>query len=401
MNSQFLQEIKILLVEDSDADRKILANTLRKYFKNILEANNGEEALEIYKIHKDIDLIISDITMPKMDGIEFLKRVRLNNLYLPFIFITAKLDIDTIREAINLNANYYILKPINVNELLQKIDLLCEKLFFEKRLLDKQKEIENYISAVDTVALIFKMYEDGQITYMNKAMHEISNFTIEDLKTLNFNDIIHPSIPKKLINDTWSLIKDGKLFKGDTKFISKNKEVFYLNNTVFKIKGMKKDEYITIAFLTTQENIKKRDFQRKVLLNIQETNKKEAEYKKIIEELSKKINDENNYIKTCKHQLNIEKERALNKERQLTHYELQMENTNAKYEKIITTKNEEIKTHIDTIELKKRKLNTLTSENYDLKEELKILKEKYNNLEEELNKKNKRVTDLLDIINKS
>lgn len=399
MNTSFLQEIKILLVEDSQTDRKVLVNTLKKYFKNIIEAGNGQEAFEIYKLHNDIDLIVSDISMPIMDGITLLKKIRLNDLYIPFIFTTAKLEIDTILDAINLNVNYYILKPINVHELLQKIDLLCEKIFFEKRLIQKQEEIKNYIKAVDEVAFIFKMYEDGQITYMNKAMQDVSGYTKDDLKNLNFNNIIHPSIPKKYIEETWSLLKDGKLFKGDTKFISKDKETFYLNNTVFKVKDTK-DEYITIAFLTTQENLKKRNFHKKVLLNIQEANKKELEYKKTIEQLQKKIKAEDDFVHTCSHNLELERKRVLSKERQLTHYELQMENTNAKYEKIISSKNEEIKTHIETIENKKKRIDSLLSENYDLKEDLKILKQKYQNMEEDLNKKNKRVIDLLQLLNK-
>lgn len=399
MDVNFLEELKILVVEDSKTDRELLVDTLKRYFKNILVAKDGKEAYEIYKFHNDIDLIISDIIMPHMDGIEFLKKIRQNDYNLPFIFTTAKLEIDTILEAINLNANYYVIKPINMNDLLQKVDLLCEKLFFQKRLIDKQKEIKNYIEAVDTVALIFKMYDNGQITAMNKSMQDISGYTQEDLATLNFNDLIHPSVPKKMIDDTWEKVKNDELFKGDTKFISKNKETFYLNNTVFKTK-QSQDEYITIAFLTTQENLKKRDFHKKVLLNIQEANKKEAEYRKTIQELNKKIEVQDNFFATYTRQLEMERERALSKERQLTHYELQMENTNSKYEKIISSKNEEIKVHIDTLEMKKRKIDFLNSENYTLKEELKTIRTKYESLENDMIKKNKRINDLMDLLNK-
>jgi len=399
LDVNFLEELKILVVEDSKTDRELLVDTLKRYFKNILVAKDGKEAYEIYKFHNDIDLIISDIIMPHMDGIEFLKKIRQNDYNLPFIFTTAKLEIDTILEAINLNANYYVIKPINMNDLLQKVDLLCEKLFFQKRLIDKQKEIKNYIEAVDTVALIFKMYDNGQITAMNKSMQDISGYTQEDLATLNFNDLIHPSVPKKMIDDTWEKVKNDELFKGDTKFISKNKETFYLNNTVFKTK-QSQDEYITIAFLTTQENLKKRDFHKKVLLNIQEANKKEAEYRKTIQELNKKIEVQDNFFATYTRQLEMERERALSKERQLTHYELQMENTNSKYEKIISSKNEEIKVHIDTLEMKKRKIDFLNSENYTLKEELKTIRTKYESLENDMIKKNKRINDLMDLLNK-
>jgi PAS domain S-box-containing protein len=400
LNQNSLENITLLIAEDSDTDRNILVNTLKKYFKNIIEASNGLEAYDLYnKYINEIDIIVSDITMPKLDGIELLKRIRLKDLNLPFIFTTAKLEIDSVLEAINLNANYYIIKPIKITDLLQKIDLLCEKLFFQKRLEEKQKEIENYIEAVDSVALIFKMLEDGQITYMNKSMQEISGYDEKDLQELNFNNIIHPSIPKKIIEDTWSLLREDKLFKGDTKFLSKNQETFYLNNTVFKIKSFQKDEYITIAFLTTQENLKKRDFHRKVLLSIQEANRKEAEYKSIIKDLQKQLNNENNFIANCSLQLENEKQKAIAKERQLTHYELQMEKNNEKNEKILNSKNEEIQSHIKKLEIVKRKHDLLFEENLELKEEVKGLKEKYLYSQEEIISKNKKINDLIDLIN--
>ncbi len=400
MNQNSLENITLLIAEDSDTDRQILVNTLKKYFKNIIEASNGLEAYEFYaKYSNEIDIIVSDITMPKLDGIELLKRIRLKDLNLPFIFTTAKLEIDSVLEAINLNANYYIIKPIKIPDLLQKIDLLCEKLFFQKRLEEKQKEIENYMKAVDSVALIFKMLEDGQITYMNKSMQEISGYNEQDLQELNFNNIIHPSIPKKMIEDTWSLLRKDKLFKGDTKFLSKKQEPFYLNNTVFKIKSFQKDEYITIAFLTTQENLKKRDFHRKVLLNIQEANKKEAEYKSIIKDLQKQLNNENNFITNCGLQLENEKQKAIAKERQLTHYELQMEKNNEKNEKLLNSKNEEIQSHIKKLEIVKRKYDLLFEENLELKKEVKGLKEKYLYSQEEIISKNKKINDLIDLIN--
>jgi PAS domain S-box-containing protein len=400
LNQNSLENITLLIAEDSDTDRNILVNTLKKYFKNIIEASNGLEAYDLYnKYINEIDIIVSDITMPKLDGIELLKRIRLKDLNLPFIFTTAKLEIDSVLEAINLNANYYIIKPIKITDLLQKIDLLCEKLFFQKRLEEKQKEIENYIEAVDSVALIFKMLEDGQITYMNKSMQEISGYDEKDLQELNFNNIIHPSIPKKIIEDTWSLLREDKLFKGDTKFLSKNQETFYLNNTVFKIKSFQKDEYITIAFLTTQENLKKRDFHRKVLLNIQDANRKETEYKSIIKDLQKQLNNENNFIENCSLQLENEKQKAISKERQLTHYELQMEKNNEKNEKLLNSKNEEIQSYIKKLEIIKKKQDLLFEENLQLKEGLKELKEKYLYSQEEIISKNKKINDLVDLIN--
>ena len=63
---------------------------------------------------------------------------------LPFIFITDRTDSKTILDAVDLNISYYMFKPINIHNLLQKIDFVCEKLFLQKKLDNKQKEIQNY-----------------------------------------------------------------------------------------------------------------------------------------------------------------------------------------------------------------------------------------------------------------
>ncbi len=399
MGSNYLQEIKILIVEDSTEERKKLLETLQRYFKTIYEAEDGEKAYEIYSQNdKNIDLIISKITLRNLDGIELLRKIRESNFNLPFIFISDKTDSKTILDAVDLNISYYMFKPINIHNLLQKIDFVCEKLFLQKKLNNKQKELQNYIDSVDNVSLIFKMNENGQITYMNKTMQEVSGYSKEELERLNFKDLIHPNVSKVVIEDTWEKLKNGELYQGDTKFLSKKDEEFYLNSTIFKTNSLE-DEYITVAFLTTQENLKKRDFYKKVLHNIQESNKKENEYKKLIYELSYKLQNQESYLENANHLIETEKKRALSKERQLNHYELQMENLNTKHEKIIYAKNEEIKTYADSVEEKKKKIDIQTRQLKYLESELKILREKYANLEKELDYKNHRITGLLDLLN--
>ena len=213
--------------------------------------------------------------MPELNGLDFLKLVRMSDLYIPFIITTAQINSEILLKAINLNVSSFLMKPINLPQLLEKVDILCEKKHIQNKLKSKQNEIENYLEAVDKVSLIFKMTEDGNITYMNESMRIVSKYEKSEIKALNFDDIIHPDIPKRYLDETWKKIKNNELWNGNTKFISKSNEVFYLNNTIFKINNTQDEEYITIAFINTKENLEKRDFHKKVLLNIKEANKKE------------------------------------------------------------------------------------------------------------------------------
>ena len=397
MDAKFLEKIKILIVEDSDLDRNILFNTIKKYFPNIIKVSNGKEAYEIYKEDKEIDIIISDIHMPELSGIEFLKLVRSSDVNLPFILTIAKIEPEYILEAINLNVSSYLLKPIDVRTLIQKIDFLCEKKYYESHLIKKQKEIEYYLEAVDKASIIYKMTIDGNITYMNNAMLKVSGYIEDDIPKLKFEDIIAPEIPKKYIEMAWEQIKDGKLWHGNTKFIAKDGEIFYLNNTIFKINNFE-EEFITIAFLTTKENLEKRDFHKKVLLNITEANKKEYELKNKIINLTNKLDQSSILLDNNNETISSLKEKSLQKERQLKHYELQGENLSDKYEKLLNSKKNEILNYIQSVKTEKKRVDTLLSENKHLNAEINTLRKKYGNLEDEIKVKNKRINELTEVV---
>ena len=113
----------ILLVEDSHSTRLLLGFQLRKAGYDVLEAENGALALELCARGSRPDLIISDVMMPEMDGLEFCRQVRLQNGMerTPFIFLTTRLQDRHRTEAIEAGGTDYVLKPVNAPELLEKI----------------------------------------------------------------------------------------------------------------------------------------------------------------------------------------------------------------------------------------------------------------------------------------
>lgn len=394
------EDITILLVDDNLEHIKILSEILNKYFKNVIEANNGKTAYELYKKNPNIDIIISDIEMPEVNGLELLRLVRLSDLYVPFIITSASIDSKTLLKAIDLNVNSILTKPVDMKKLLEKVDILREKKLFEKRFEQKRLEIKNYIKAVDKVALIYKMNDNGDITYMNEGMLDVSKYTKEEIKNINFNDLIHPDIPKKHIEETWHDIREDKLWKGNTKFISKDDEVFYLNNTVFKIRNLDDSiEYITIAFLTTQENLKKRDFQKKVLLNIKEANLKEFSLKKEIEQLRNELfmlrasmsdNSQSN--------LDVLTNKIKSKEKQIASYEEQITELNNKYNNMLVSKKQEVEHHVNSIQSFKIKIDMLKNDLAVKSEELDVTHGKIKEYQNNLDKKDKIIKDLRFII---
>ena len=366
MYKNFMKDIKILVVEDSKVERNILIDSLKTFCPTVLEASNGRIAYEVYLENKDIDIILSDINMPEMSGVEFLKLIRKDDKTLPFLFLSAGTNLDEILQVINLNITSFLLKPIDKEFLFEKINSLCEKKFYEKELKKKNDEVKNYYEAVDKVSLIYKMNENGDILYMNKLMHEVTKYSIQEIKKLNFDDIIHPNIPKKYINEVWQKLKNGELWKGNTKFIDKDGETFYLKNTIFKIDSEDFEEYITIAFLTTKENLEKRDFYKKVLTKVQESNKKEFELSKENEYLkSELISYKNEYQKQLS-VIDSLKKKNQQKESQISHYEVVENDLSEKYRKKLLQKKEELDSYIKKLSLEKSKNDRLEKENKNL-----------------------------------
>jgi len=109
----------ILVVEDTEAIREELCDILRMEGFSVIEADNGIAALDIAKKEK-LNLIISDVLMPGLDGFELYKELEKNNLTkeIPFIFLSAKANKDAIVKGLRMGAKDYIIKPVSPDELL-------------------------------------------------------------------------------------------------------------------------------------------------------------------------------------------------------------------------------------------------------------------------------------------
>ena len=116
----------ILVVEDDKNLRKLIITYLQRNKYNTYEATNGEEALNVLD-QSYIDLIVSDIMMPKMDGYELIKSLREAKYEVPILIITAKSEIEDKKEGFLLGADDYMVKPIDIEEMLLRIQVLLRR----------------------------------------------------------------------------------------------------------------------------------------------------------------------------------------------------------------------------------------------------------------------------------
>ena len=108
-----LKQVKILFVEDEVDLITIISDTLSKLGADFVTANNGVEGLEKLKENPDIKLVVTDINMPVMNGIEMIKNIRDDGNDIPCIIMSAHTEPEYLKSADDLNVTDYILKPFD------------------------------------------------------------------------------------------------------------------------------------------------------------------------------------------------------------------------------------------------------------------------------------------------
>ena len=121
------ENFSILYVEDEKEIQEKIAKFLHKIFPHVDVANNGEEGLEKY-LENSYDIVITDILMPKMDGLEFIRHIREKNKKQEIIVISANTDSENLTKSIQLEVTGYIIKPINIDRTMNVLEQSVDKL---------------------------------------------------------------------------------------------------------------------------------------------------------------------------------------------------------------------------------------------------------------------------------
>ena len=156
---------KILIIEDEEPIRRVLVRILTDEDSSfeIHEASDGKKGLDLIK-NDSYDLVLCDIKMPKVDGIELLQRTRKTNSTIPFIMLTGHGNIETAVESMKLGAYDFISKPPDLNRLinsvrnaLEKKELVAENKILRKKVAKKYEIIGNSKSIMEIHAIIDKV----------------------------------------------------------------------------------------------------------------------------------------------------------------------------------------------------------------------------------------------------
>jgi len=250
--------VKILVVDDSAADRLMIEKMLSEY--DLLTASDGVEAMQRIDEHEEIQLIILDLNMPRMNGFEVLAALKADDRYkrVRTIILTNHEELEDESKGLELGAVDYIRKPISINALKVRVNIHLELL--RSRQLEEQKQVElksvfNTIFSRAPIGISIS-YASGPKdknvdpeTQINSAFEQITGRTKEELIELGWASITHPDDLEKDL-ENYRKLKSGEIqsYTMEKRFVRPDGSSVWVEMTVasFHLPGESESGHIAL-----------------------------------------------------------------------------------------------------------------------------------------------------------
>jgi len=332
LENGILNKSTILYLEDDETIRIETTSLFEKFFKKVISAKDGDEGLSLYKEHKDeIDIILTDINMPNMNGIEFMTEVRSIDQDIPLLIVTAFNDINQIIKAIKLKVSDYIVKPMQMNTTLKVLNKILLVNYNQKLIEKQQDELKIYKDILDQENLISETDLEGKIIYANDIFCEVSGYSRDELLGKNHNIIKHPDFSPRVYKELWETIFAKKVWRGKIKNMAKDGTAYYVQATIFPILDENDEikKFVAYRHLITEQEEEKHKLKKYIMhqktaqikheKDLQEQFDEALHYAKMQkdEQIAKFIHELNEQIKLLRAKHSDEKGRVLSLEKKL------------------------------------------------------------------------------------
>ncbi len=231
---KYSQQLNLLYVEDNQEARESTIFVLEEFFDNIIVAINGQDGLNKFKENQEnIDLIITDINMPKLNGLEMTEKIKAIKNTIPILVLSAYNESGFFIDSIKLGVEGYLLKPIDIDQFFGVLEKVTQKLKLKDDIDKNIHFLKEYQEATNSSAIVSKANLQGIITYVNDEFCRISEYTPDELIGNNHNIIRHPDMPASAFKDMWHTIKNKKqIWKGLVRNKTKSGKSYYVKTTV-------------------------------------------------------------------------------------------------------------------------------------------------------------------------
>jgi len=190
-----IKNLHVLVVEDDDVVRNHIHEALSTFCENVDTAVNGKEGLEKYE-KSGHDIVISDIKMPVMDGIEMIKSIKKIKPNQAIVVITAYDEVHHLVQLINLKIEKFIMKPLNMDAFWDILYGICKAIKEEQELVQYRKDLESLVdqqteeirrqkdwlqTTLSSIGdAVITTDEHGMVTFMNPVAEKLTKWPAED-----------------------------------------------------------------------------------------------------------------------------------------------------------------------------------------------------------------------------
>ncbi|MFA6193110.1 MAG: response regulator [Sulfurimonas sp.] len=265
----YSKKLNLLYVEDDTSTRKIFHKIFEELFSVVYVAKDADEGLNLFSTNY-IDIVITDIEMPKMSGLEMARIIRKQRHDVPIIVMTAHIENKFFIESIEIGIDAYLLKPIEQKMLLNTLSRIVYNIKAVKSLHDDS----HYFRVLTEASIVSKSDTKGIITYVNDNLCKISGYTREELIGRSHNIFKHPNTPTTIYKEIWNTILRGEVWSGRMENLNKNGNSFLADTIIIPLEdnkgiisefiAIRQDvtEYVNLKRKMNAEMLKKEEEQR-------------------------------------------------------------------------------------------------------------------------------------------
>jgi len=184
-----MTKARVLYIEDDDTQRKTIASDLRSKEYRVSVSKSGRTGLRLFN-SKAFEVILCDLNMPEMDGLEVLENIRSKDPDIPFVILSAHGTIPLAVKAIKKGANYFILKPVEINQIAITIEQILEKTRLQKKLEDSHHTLQ--MVAENVPDIIYSLNPKGEFISISPSAEMALDYKPSEFIGKSVFEIIHP-----------------------------------------------------------------------------------------------------------------------------------------------------------------------------------------------------------------
>lgn len=257
------KNIRALIVDDEVDLARLLASALKQVKIDADAVNDVDKAIDKLKSEK-YDLIVSDIYLPRKTGKELFEFVISNNYNIPFIFITGNPDIHTAVQFMQKGGYDYIVKPFQIEEFLEKVDVVLKK---HNEKLQKSEYVQKLRKILDDRLKELKIFKDifqsltdaivitdseGKIVSANSALYPLTGYEEEEIRNKTPGILLGKEAGDILFNQIFSLVKKKGSWDGNLTNKKKNGELW---ESLVNVISIKDEKDLTFAYAWQMKDI--------------------------------------------------------------------------------------------------------------------------------------------------